>query len=107
MSSRTLIVKAACAMFIIAPMAEAEQLTIIQEKKTFSKKEVTIAVGDTINFANDDKKTHNVYSRSKGHKFDIGAQRPGTSASHTFTAPGKVKVRCAIHPRMKLTVNVE
>lgn len=107
MSFKTLIVKTACAMFVVAPIAVAEELTITQEGKAFSEKEVTIAVGDTINFANNDKKTHNVYSRSKGHKFDIGAQRPGTSASHTFTAPGKVKVRCAIHPRMKLTVNVE
>ncbi|MGI9489922.1 MAG: cupredoxin domain-containing protein [Geminicoccaceae bacterium] len=107
MSSKALIVNAVCAMFIVVPIAGAEQLTIIQESKAFSKKNVNISVGDTINFANNDKKTHNVYSRSKGHKFDIGAQRPGTSASHTFTAPGKVKVRCAIHPRMKLTVNVE
>ena len=91
MSSRTVIVKAACAMFIIVPTAGAEQLTITQEGKAFSKKEATIAVGDTIEFINNDKKTHNVYSRSKGHKFDIGAQRPGTSASHTFTAPGKVR----------------
>lgn len=107
MSFKALIVKTFCAMFVVVPVAIAEEITISQEDKAFSEKEVTIAVGDSINFANNDKKTHNVYSRSKGHKFDIGAQRPGTSASHTFSAPGKVKVRCAIHPRMKLTVNVE
>lgn len=107
MSFKTNIVKLFCAMFVVVPVAMAEELTITQENKTFSEKEVKIAVGDTINFANNDKTTHNVYSRSKGHKFDMGAQRPGTSEAHTFTTPGKVKVRCAIHPRMKLTVKVE
>jgi len=101
------IVKLFCAMVVVAPAVSAAELTITQEDKAFSEKEVTIAVGDTIHFENNDKTTHNVYSRSKGHKFDIGAQRPGTSESHMFSAPGKVKVRCAIHPRMKLTVKVE
>lgn len=91
----------------LATAAKAEEITITQKGKTFSEKEVIIKAGSTIVFENDDKATHNVYSRTKGHKFDIGAQRPGTSASHTFSETGKVKVRCAIHPRMKLTVKVE
>lgn len=98
---------ALCAALLLATTAKAEDFTIRQKGKTFSEKEVVIKAGSTIVFTNDDKTTHNVYSRSKGHKFDIGAQRPGKSASHTFSKPGKVKVRCAIHPRMKLTVNVE
>ena len=107
MSFKAHIVKVFCAMCVAVPMAVAEDLSITQEDKAFSQKEANIRVGDTISFVNNDKTTHNVYSRSKGHKFDVGAQRPGTSASHTFSVPGKVKVRCAIHPRMKLTVNVK
>lgn len=98
---------ALCTALLLATAAKAEDITIRQKGKTFSEKEVVIKAGSTIVFTNDDETTHNVYSRSKGHKFDIGAQRPATSASHTFSDPGKVKVRCAIHPRMKLTVNVE
>jgi plastocyanin len=92
---------------ILASVAVAEDVVVSQKDKAFSEKKISVKVGDTISFVNDDDITHNVYSRSKGHKFDIGAQRPGTSVSHQFSAPGKVKVRCAIHPRMKLTVNVE
>lgn len=92
---------------LLASVALADEVVISQQGKAFSEKKVSLKVGDTISFVNDDEITHNVYSRSKGHKFDTGAQRPGTSVSHQFTAPGKVKVRCAIHPRMKLTVNVE
>lgn len=92
---------------LLASVALAEEVEISQKGKTFSEKNLSLKVGDTISFVNDDDITHNVYSRSKGHKFDIGAQRPGTTVAHEFTAPGKVKVRCAIHPRMKLTVTVE
>lgn len=92
---------------LTATQASAEDVTITQENKAFSEKEVMIKAGDSITFVNNDKVTHNVYSRSKGNKFDSGAQTPGSSMAQTFSAPGKVKVRCAIHPKMKLTVNVE
>ncbi len=95
---------AAC---IAISSASAGEIMITQEKKAFSEKKLTVKAGDTVVFRNDDQVTHNVYSRSKGHKFDIGAQKPGVSTPYTFASPGKVKVRCAIHPRMKLTVHVE
>ena len=92
---------------VATSMAQAGEIVISQKGKVFSEKQVIIQAGDSISFVNDDDITHNVYSRSKGHKFDIGAQRPGTTVAHQFNQPGKAKVRCAIHPRMKLTVNVE
>jgi plastocyanin len=78
-----------------------------QKDKAFVEEEVTIKAGDSITFVNNDSVTHNVYSRSKGNKFDSGAQAPNQSMTQVFSSPGKVQVRCAIHPRMKLTVNVE
>lgn len=95
------------ACLVISAAAAADEIVITQKGKVFSEKKVTLQAGDTISFVNDDESTHNVYSRSKGHKFDIGAQRPGTAISHQFNKAGKVKVRCAIHPRMKVTVIVE
>ena len=91
----------------LAGTAASENVVITQQKKTFSAKEVTIKAGDSITFMNNDSVTHNVYSRSKGYRFDSGAQAPNSSMTQVFSSPGKVKVRCAIHPRMKLTVNVE
>ncbi|NJO33828.1 MAG: hypothetical protein HC869_12475 [Rhodospirillales bacterium] len=87
--------------------AAAADVTITQENKAFSMEEVTIGAGDSITFVNNDSTTHNVYSRSQGNKFDSGAQAPNESMTQVFSSPGKVQVRCAIHPRMKLTVNVE
>jgi plastocyanin len=101
------IAAAACTVLFVTSAAWAGDITITQRDKAFSEKEVTIKAGDTVHFVNEDSITHNVYSRTKGHKFDVGAQRTGTTSPHTFASAGKVKVRCAIHPRMKLTVNVE
>lgn len=97
----------ALAACLTSTQAVAEEVIITQKGKAFSEKEITIKAGDSITFVNGDDVTHNVYSRSKGSKFDSGAQAPGSSMTQTFDAPGKAKVRCAIHPRMKLTVNVE
>ena len=94
------------ALLIGAATAHAETYTVIQAGKNFDTKKITIKLGDSIEFVNQDKVSHNVYSRTKGHQFDLKLQTPGASNTETFDAPGKVKVRCAIHPRMKLTLNV-
>lgn len=105
MFCRTLI--AAAALLAAGATPALAEVTIHQKGKKFSEKSITVAAGTTVNFVNDDKVAHNVYSRSSAGKFDTGAQQPGTTLSHVFDKPGKVKVRCAIHPRMKLTVNVQ
>jgi len=92
---------------LISAGAVAEDVTVAQEDKAFAVKQVSIKAGDSVTFVNNDSVTHNVYSKSKGNKFDSGAQGPSASMTQVFATPGKVKVRCAIHPRMKLTVNVE
>lgn len=87
--------------------AIAAQTTITQKGKKFSEKSIEVAAGSAIEFVNDDDITHNVYSRSKGNEFDLGAQEPGSNMAYTFANAGKVKVRCAIHPKMKMTVMVK
>ena len=97
---------AVAALLISAATAQAEIHTVIQSGKQFDQKRITIKVGDEITFVNRDRVAHNVYSRTKGTQFDLKVQNPGASNTVTFDNPGVVKVRCAIHPKMKLTVNV-
>ena len=80
---------------------------IKQGEKKFSEKKITVSVGDELQFVNEDKYVHNIHSTSDGYEFDLGAQQPGDTQSIAFDSPGKVKIRCAIHPKMKLTVTVE
>jgi len=79
--------------------------TIIQKNSTFSVHQITIKVGDRITFVNADSASHNVYSETKGSEFDI-LQRPGRSDTVRFSQPGTVLVQCAIHPDMRLEVQV-
>lgn len=98
---------AAIAFGLAAAAVQAAEVTVTQNGKEFTPDEITIRVGDTIRFVNDDNVTHNVHSMTHDHEFDIGGQKVGEATTHTFTEPGVVKVQCAIHPKMKLIVTVE
>ena len=88
----------------LAPAAETE---VLQKDKDFSVKKLKVKVGDTVKFTNTDPFSHNVYSLSETKSFDLGTYPKGTSKSVTFDKPGTVEVECAVHPNMKMTVEVE
>lgn len=87
-------------------VAYAAEHTIGQKGKVFSQSEITIKAGDLIVFVNDDNIPHNVLSMDPNNKFNLGSLRPGSATPVTFKSAGKFSVVCAIHPTMKLTVNV-
>jgi plastocyanin len=87
--------------------ALAADRVVGQKGKVFSEAEVTVKVGETLVYANDDNIVHNIFSTSAGNEFNLGSQEPGASVPVTFKTPGDVKVICAIHPRMQMTVKVE
>jgi plastocyanin len=86
--------------------ALAANQMIHQQGRVFSSESVTIKKGEAITFVNDDTVPHNIISTSKGNEFNLGSQLPGTSTDVTFKEAGDVQVICAIHPRMKMSVNV-
>ena len=85
-------------------IAAAAGHAISQKGKSISAKELTVAVGDSVVFMNDDGVKRNILIR--GIEFNSGIQAPGTEATALFEATGRFKVRCGIHPRMKMTVVV-
>lgn len=106
--SKALIVTASLMSVGFAPAgAEDGDITITQKNKTFSEKKITISKDQPITFVNDDNVAHNIYTIVDGNKKDLGLQRPGDSGQLSFDADGRYRVRCAIHPKMKMTVVVE
>lgn len=103
---RLILASAALAAAMAATPGLAETIVVEQSGKKFSETEITVKKGDTVRFVNKDPFTHNVYSQSRGNAFDVKVQKPGEFSDVTFTAPGDVDVRCAIHPSMKLTIHV-
>jgi len=91
------------------PTAHAHRTTthvVSQKNKQFVPGEITIGVGDSLSFSNDDVVTHNVFSRSEGFAFNLKLQSPGKVHAVPFTQAGTAEIRCAFHPTMKLRVIV-
>ncbi len=88
-------------------MAQAAEVVVLQKDKKFSQTKLSVKVGDTVTFKNDDPFAHNVFSLSDTKSFDLGSYPKGQAKAVTFDNAGTVEVECAIHPDMKLTVEVK
>jgi plastocyanin len=99
-------IAAASAFIAGIAVACAADHTIRQKGKIFSESEITVRKGEEIVFLNDDNIAHNVLSTTAGNRFDLGLLNPGELRPVKFNSAGDVKVICAIHPTMKLTVKV-
>jgi len=99
-------------LFLAAALpAAAKEIEVSQKGKAFQYlkspvQEVRLSVGDTVNFRNDDPFFHNVYSSSPVKSFDLGSYPQGQGRKVTFDKEGVVEVECAIHPEMKLRIEV-
>lgn len=103
--SKSLVLAAALAA--VAVPAAAEEHVVAQKNKAFSIKKLTLKVGDSVKFVNEDSFAHNVFSLSPTKSFDTGSFGTGGSKSVTFDKPGKVEVECAVHPDMRLDIEVK
>ena len=79
---------------------------IDQTDKTFNPRVTVIPVGSTVDFPNNDRVFHNVFSLSRPATFDLGLYKSGTSKSVAFEEAGVVDVYCNIHPEMAAKVVV-
>ncbi|HLX60317.1 MAG TPA: cupredoxin family copper-binding protein [Planctomycetota bacterium] len=78
--------------------------TVPIQNFAFTNDPITINVGDTVTWTNNDSVTHEPVSDTGA--FDTGPIAPGQSASFTFTSAGTYSYHCSIHPFMKGTVIV-
>jgi plastocyanin len=84
----------------------ANKVVVSQKARAFSTAHVQISRGDTLSFSNDDKFIHQVYVESPAFTYESDEQPPGTNVDVTFPKPGLFEVRCHIHPKMLLQVDV-
>jgi len=106
MARMKILLAAACVMSLGGAVALAStNHTIGQAGKKFSEDVLTVAVGDTVVFKNDDTVKHNIIIVKM--RFNSGMQDPGKDAELTFDKAGSFKVRCGMHPKMKLTIKAQ
>jgi plastocyanin len=87
--------------------AHAKEFEVSQKNKEFIPKALAVKAGDTVGFKNDDPFSHNVFSLSDTKTFDLGSYPQGQTRKITFDKPGTVEVECAIHPDMKIKIEVQ
>jgi plastocyanin len=61
---------------------------------------LVIRVGTTVDFPNNDRVFHNVFSFREGKVFDLGMYPVGALKHITFDRPGLSRIFCNIHPGM-------
>jgi plastocyanin len=77
-----------------------------QRNETFLPHVLTIDAGTLVDFPNNDKTYHNVFSLSRTRKFDLGRYAAGKSKSIRFERPGIARIFCDIHSHMSAFIMV-
>ncbi len=79
---------------------------IRQKDKQFRPPLTVVLKGSTLEFPNEDKIDHNVFSLSRAARFDLGLYRSGKSKSVKVKRTGVIDVYCNIHPQMAAKIVV-
>jgi plastocyanin len=79
---------------------------VYQRDKQFTPSVSVALLGSSVEFPNEDKIFHNVFSLSKAARFDLGLYKEGTSRTIKAKKTGVIDVFCNIHPQMAAKVVV-
>jgi plastocyanin len=79
---------------------------VTQREKTFLPHVLAVPLGTSVQFRNDDRIYHNVFSIAKPNDFDAGIRASGSTYTRTFNTPGAVQLLCNIHSTMSAYVFV-
>lgn len=83
-----------------APAAPLQKVVLDQRNLAFAPHVLAVRVGTTVEFPNNDKVFHNVFSFRDGKKFDLGMYPKGAVKRIVFDTPGLARLFCNIHPNM-------
>ncbi len=87
-----------------AAAAPAGPVAVHISNFTFGPKMVTVKVGQTVTWTNDDDIPHTVVATDKSFRSKV--LDTGQSFSVTFTKPGQIAYFCSLHPMMTGKVTV-
>ena len=94
-------------ILVMIPSASAEEHNIsITDDMKFDPEDLTINVGDTVNWTNNDGIEHTATSTDGPASFDSGNIATGGSWSFTFTEAGTYNYKCDYHSSMNASITV-
>lgn len=81
---------------------------VSQRGRDFQPNKIVVKRGETVRIVNDDADLlHHAYIKSDKFNFDSNDMAPGSKVDIKFPVAGEFNVLCGIHPKMKLTVQVD
>ena len=91
------------AVTVVGSVLAAEEPVTIEDF-AFDPADLTVSVGDTVTWSNDDSAAHT--ATADGGSFDTGAIASGGATSVTFSTAGTFTYHCSIHATMTARVVV-
>jgi plastocyanin len=89
-----------------AARAREGKIVLDQRNLSFAPRVLAVQVGTKIEFPNNDRVFHNVFSFRDGKRFDLGLYPVGAVKTIPFDQPGLSRVFCNIHPGMAAYIMV-
>jgi plastocyanin len=84
-----------------APASPQEQKVVLHQRSlAFAPHVLAVRVGTTVDFPNEDRVFHNVFSFHESRKFDLGIYPAGSLKRLVFSDPGVSRLYCNMHPNM-------
>jgi len=88
------------------PIRFSWPLRVVQQNVQFQPYVLIAPVGASVSFPNLDRVRHQVYSFSRGNRFEIELFGQDQTRSHTFTTVGVAALGCNIHDQMLAFVRI-
>ncbi|MFI6694760.1 plastocyanin/azurin family copper-binding protein [Streptomyces sp. NPDC050433] len=89
-----------------AQQVKAADYTIVIKDMAYAQPKLTVEVGQTVTWVNEDTAPHTVTTSSGPDTLDSGNLAKGDSWSFTFTKAGVYDYYCAVHPDMVAGITV-
>lgn len=90
----------------ICPVTAGSITSVSQRNRSFEVAELQIARGGAVRFTNDDAFPHQIAVRGPSLQYESDLMAPFQAVELQFPDAGRFDVRCGIHPRMRMTVDV-
>ena len=104
---RVILIAAAASLAALGATAAVGEI-VGQKDKQFSRDALTVKAGDKVTFVNDDTVAHNITIKEPSGTNKLGTvQKPVDKSEVVFDKMGDHDIRCAIHPKMKMSVKVQ
>jgi plastocyanin len=97
------------AILVLMPVvAQAADTVVILNYTEFDPDSIVIKSGDEVTFSNKDDVLHDLEIIYPDKEIDDkGAQKPGEDMKIKFSKPGSYDIRCTIHSKMTMHVEVQ